>query len=138
MAAHRPPLWGVLIAIGLALLAGQPYVMGRLVFGTDTFFHAHRLWQTVQLIRDGVLFARWTPDIAYGFGVPLFNAHGPLPYYLAAPLVFLTGGQVYLAYLLALIGFLILTSLGAYFWLRDHFGEWGGLVGAALFVFAPD
>ena len=135
---QRVPLWGILIAIGMALLAGQPYVLGRLVLGTDTNFHAHRLWQTVQMIRDGYIFARWAPDIAFGFGVPLFNAHGPLPYYVAAPLAFLTGGQIYLAYLLALIAFLIVTSLGTYFWLRQHFGEWGGLAGAAAFVFASD
>ena len=135
---NRVPVWGILIAIGMALLAGQPYVLGRLVLGTDTTFHAHRLWQTVQMIRDGYIFARWAPDIAYGFGVPLFNAHGPLPYYVAAPLAFLAGGQIYLAYLLALIGFLVLTSVGAYLWLRLHFGEWGGLMGAAAFVFASD
>ncbi len=131
----RPPLWGLLIAIAIGAMAAQPYLLGHLGQGSDTNYHAHRLWQVAQMIRDGYIFSRWTPDLAYGYGMPLFNAHGPLPYYLAVPFVLLTG-QVFLGHLLALIAFSIAVGITAYLWLRDHFGEWGGLVGSAAFVFA--
>ncbi len=45
--------------------------------------------QLAALWRDGVLFSRWLPDVAYGYGLPLFNYYAPLVYYLTVPLALL-------------------------------------------------
>ena len=127
---------GLLIALALGALSVQPYFFGRLVNGSDTYYHIHRLWQVHTLLDQGVLFSRWVPDLAYGFGFPLFNAHGPLPYY-ASDLFVRLSGSLAGGYLTSLIGYALLTAFGAWLWLREVAGERAALVGVAAFIFAP-
>src|SRR4030043_1634161 len=49
----------------------------------DGFFHLYRLLEIDHLLRQFVLFPRWAPDLAYGYGYPLFNFVPHLPYYLS-------------------------------------------------------
>ncbi len=127
---------GFAIAAAIGLLAAQPNLLGQLVNGSDTYYHIHRLWQLHSMVQQGTLFSRWVPDLAFGFGFPLFNVHGPLPYYIADLFVWLSGSLV-LGYIAALVLFSVVTSIGMFLWMRDLVGEWGGLVASAAYSFAP-
>lgn len=127
---------GVLLALAIGLLSAQPYLLGQLVNGSDTYYHIHRLWQLHHMVQHGTLFSRWVPDLAFGFGFPLFNAHGPLPYYVADLFVWLSGSLVW-GYIAALVLFSVVTALGMFVWMRDGVGEWGALVASAAYSFAP-
>ncbi|MGQ9680999.1 MAG: hypothetical protein ACUVX9_00525 [Anaerolineae bacterium] len=90
MASRRvaiPRTWsaysGPLLCVLIALCAAQPIlVTGRLPQGHDALFHLHRVIQLDALLREGIVFSRWAPDLARGFGYPLFNYYAPLSYYL--------------------------------------------------------
>ena len=131
-----PNLRGLLLAIAIGCAAGQPYFLGKLVNGSDTYYHLHRLWQLDVMVRQGVWFPRWSPDLAYGFGYPVFQFYGPLSYQIAE-VFYLLSGHLTTSYWLALALFTVAAAVGAYFWARDILGEWGGLVAAAAYVFTP-
>lgn len=45
--------------------------------------HLYRLMGLDQGVRAGVLYPRWFPDFAFGYGHPILHFYGPLAYYLA-------------------------------------------------------
>lgn len=79
---------------------------------------------------------RWSKDLGYGYGYPLFNYYPPLPYY---------AGQVFrsidLAYIdvvkVMVILNLIASGLLMYLLAQAFWGRWGGLISGILYVYAP-
>jgi hypothetical protein len=71
----------------LVLLVAVAFVdapLGRgLPLGDDTELHLYRLVDLDHLIRQGILYSRWQPDLVYGYGSPLFSFYAPLSAYLA-------------------------------------------------------
>ena len=68
----------------LTLLAAWPVLRAGYPSIGDGLNHYYRLVEFAHLLRQGVWFPRWAPDLAYGFGYPLFNYYPPLTYYLGA------------------------------------------------------
>ncbi|MFZ2487546.1 MAG: hypothetical protein WAZ19_05445 [Anaerolineae bacterium] len=112
------------------------------------FFNAHDADHSVFFliefdkgIRDGILWPRWGPDHAMGYGYPIWLIYAPLAYY---------GGEFF--HLLGLgftaavkatwaVGFLW-GGCGMYFLLRRWFGRTSAgraaaLIGGLLYVYAP-
>jgi hypothetical protein len=79
---------------------------------------------------------RWMPDIALGYGIPLFNFREPLPRYAVFGL-YLAGVPLPVA--LNLISALCVLAAGwlAYLLARDLFGQVGGIVAGAAYMAAP-
>ena len=127
---------GAIVLVGLA--AAQPLLTagGRLPWAADTLIHFYRLVELDHLIRHGCLFPRYAPDLAYGFGFPLFNFYAPLSYYAA--MLFRLAGMDFGPALLATFAALILCAgLGMYAWAAQVWGKRAGLVSAAAYVTAP-
>lgn len=95
-----------------------------------------RLQQLDKCLKDGQIPCRWTPDLGYGYGYPLFIFYSPLAYYIME--------------IFHLIGFSLLTSIKIGFMLSFVFsaltmfllgktlwGNLGGLVSSAFYVYAP-
>ena len=87
LAAHYLP---VVLVLFVGLYAAQPLLDRRIAEGADTLLHLFRLTQVDALLDQGILFSRWSPDLAYGYGYPLFNYYAPLSYY-GAELLHLAG-----------------------------------------------
>ncbi|MCB0167805.1 MAG: glycosyltransferase family 39 protein, partial [Anaerolineae bacterium] len=85
----------------------------------------------------GVIVPRWTPNMAYGYGYPLFVFAPPLPYLLAMALHSL--GITLEAAFKLLLSLIILTyALGMYLLARDLFhSREAGLIAATAYVLAP-
>ncbi len=120
----------------LALPALQPLFTTDFTCGFDNNFHLWRAVQMGELLREGVLFSRWAPHMAYGYGYPLFLFQSPFSAYLAAGLNLLGfswATAVNSIYALSLIG------SGWAMWLlgRELWGDKGGLVAAVAYMFAP-
>jgi len=118
----------------------------------DGLLHLYRLTQLDALWRQGVFFARWFPDVAYGYGLPLFNYYAPLAYYLTAPLHWL-GAPATLALNLSLAAALWCGAVGMFFLARallkaldaltratesrGNFPELAALIAALAYLYAP-
>ena len=50
----------------------------------DGFIHMHRIRALADALRTGVLYPRWFPDYAFGYGYPALNYYPPLFYYPSA------------------------------------------------------
>ena len=85
---------------------------------------------------DGLLYPRWFPDLAYGYGFPFFNYREPFGYYLVE-LVHLLGASLPLALNLVLAGSLIASGLTMNLWVSDIFDRPAGFVAAIVYMAAP-
>ena len=120
----------------LLLPAIQPLLTTDFTCGYDNSFH---LWRSVQIgscLRQGYVYPRWAPDMAHGYGLPLFVFHSPLTAYAAA-LLNLAG----LSWPVALNAVFVIGMLSAGWFIfilaRDLFGPLAGFVAAVAYVYAP-
>jgi len=135
MMVKQSRLLGFLLATLIGAVATLPLLRGMPV-GVDTLFHLYRLVQVDGLIQNGVFFSRWAPDLAQGFGYPLFNYYSPAAYYLAE-LLNLAGLPILPAFLATFALAMVAAAVFCFLWVRDILGEAGALVAAALYVFTP-
>jgi hypothetical protein len=133
---HLPLVTLFLLSLLIGLYAAQPLLSRRIAEGADTLLHYFRLAQVAALWDQGILFSRWSPDLAYGYGYPLFNYYAPLSYYVAEFLHLAS-----LALPAAFVGTFVLIFLGAsaaaFLWARDVVGAPVAIVSAAAFALSP-
>ena len=126
----------LLALVSLGLFAVNPLLEPRLPEAHDVRFHLYRLVQLDSLVRRGVLFSRWAPELAYGYGFPIFNYYAPAVYYAAEP--FHLVGLSYTATLRLTFALALVGMAGAmYAWVRDLFDASAAFVAAAAYVTAP-
>jgi hypothetical protein len=118
------------------LSAIQPLLTRDFTCGYDNGFHLWRAVQIAQCLRQGYLYPRWAPDMAHGYGFPLFIFHSPLTAYVAA-LLNLLGMAWPLAINATFVLGMLLAGLFAFIFARDLFGRAAGLVAAVAYVYAP-
>ncbi len=131
------PAWATCAAaiVGLAAFAYVPLLGGGLIITGDTS-HAFRIYEMHKCLSDGQLPCRWVPDLGNGYGYPLFNYYPPLPDYAGDLLHRLGLSYVRAADLLFAIG-LVGAGLAMFALARRLWGDLGGLVSAAAYVYAP-
>jgi hypothetical protein len=137
--AGRRWYWRLLVPLAilaLSLVATYPLFQGSLPCSDDAAFHVLRLTQLDHLLRQGVLYTRWAPDMAQGYGFPFFNFYAPLSYYFAE-LTSLLAQNLNLGMRLALALGIYLTGLATYLLARDHFSRPAALVAAVAAMYAP-
>lgn len=125
-----------LIVCLLGLPASWPLLKSTLPRSFDGLFHLYRLLELDHLLRQGVLFSRWAPDLYYGYGYPIFNFVPPLPYYLAEVL-HATGLSLVHTILASFLVTLLASGVTMYFFVRDIFGSEAGLLSAIAYMYAP-
>ncbi len=86
LCAHFKSLVWIALIFLFSILALAPLFTARPTRSADGLLHLYRLVQLDMLWQQGVFFSRWLPDLAYGYGLPLFNYYAPLVYYLTTPL----------------------------------------------------
>lgn len=120
----------------LTLLAAWPVLRSGYPTIGDGLNHYYRLVEFAHLLRQGVWFPRWAPDLAYGFGYPLFNYYPPLTYYLGA---LLHGLGLSVAHSLLGVYALAwaLAVTGAYAAARARWGAAAGLLAGAALGLSP-
>jgi len=120
----------------LTIPALQPLLSDSLTCGYDNVFHLWRAMEVETLLRQGVLFSRWAPHMALGYGYPLFNFTAPLSAYPAALLHMLGLSWPWALNLTFALGWL-LAAWTMYLFAQDRFGPLAGLVAALLYTYVP-
>ncbi|MGC8826965.1 MAG: 6-pyruvoyl-tetrahydropterin synthase-related protein [Anaerolineae bacterium] len=75
--------WGLAGVLLLGLPALIPLCQASYFSSHDGLLHLYRLMGLDGAMRAGVLYPRWFPDFAFGYGHPILNFYGPLSYYTA-------------------------------------------------------
>jgi len=102
----------------------------------DGSAHYYRVVALREILEEGVLFARFLPNLALGYGYPFFNYRAALPYYLILSLHLAGLGLPLaqnMAYALCIVG----SAITMYLLARDLFGWPAGLVAALAYAYAP-
>jgi hypothetical protein len=87
-------------------------------------------------VRQGNLFSRWVPDLAFGYGYPLYNYRASVSHYLSLGLHLIglaLPRALNLVHILGISG----SALGMYLLARDLFGVKAGVVAAMAYAYAP-
>ena len=119
-----------------SLIVATPLARGLGACTDDAALHVIRAVELERLIRLGHYFPRWAPDMAHGFGYPLFNYYAPLSAYVVVAFHSL-GVTFPVALHLAFFAAIVASGLATFSLARDLWGAKAGLVAAAGYVSAP-
>ena len=128
-----------LIAAGLLALALPvciPVFTSSLIRGHDAYCYFPRVEEVHENLRHGILLPRWAPDLDSGTGQPLFLMHPPLFYWLAEA-CHLAGFSFVAAVNLACALIVIASAFSMFLLGRLYFGNWGGWLAAASYLYVP-
>jgi hypothetical protein len=120
----------------LTLPALVPLARPGFFLADDGAFHVYRLAALDRAVRAGVLYPRWFPELAFGYGHPVLNFYGPLSYYWGLPFTLL-GADSALALQLVLASGLVASALGMYLFARLHLDRGPALVAAVVYAYLP-
>lgn len=95
-----------------------------------------RSFEMTKALKDGMFPVRWSQDLGYGFGYPIFNFYDPLPYYVSG-LIGLFGFDALFATKLMVILAILLSGFSMYLLSKEFFGKKGGLFSSLLYILAP-
>ncbi|MGB0387416.1 MAG: hypothetical protein ACPGWR_21570 [Ardenticatenaceae bacterium] len=119
-----------LLAIGPALGSGYWWA------GHDARHAVYFLFEFHQAIQDGVLWPRWSPDFAFGYGYPFFNIYPPFSSYVGE-LFHLIGFDLVSAVKISFSLSVLASGLTMFAFARRFLGSNGGLVAAITYVYLP-
>jgi hypothetical protein len=121
----------------LTIPAILPLVQPTLTGSADGLLHLYRVVALDHALSQGAtIFPRWLPDLAYGYGLPLFVFYAPLSYYITLTLTLL-GLDTIAAFNASFMLAGLLAGSGAYLFVKEHFGPKAGLLAGVAYVYAP-
>jgi hypothetical protein len=132
----RPDTNLILVA-ALTIFAIAPLFQPGFFWGAHDARHSvYFLYEFDRSIQEGILYPRWSPDITFGYGYPLFNIYGPLAFYLAEGF-HLLGLDLLWAIKMVFATSFVLSGLAMYLFVRRLMGRWAGLVAGLVYVYVP-
>lgn len=87
-------------------------------------------------LKDGQIPCRWTPDLGYGYGYPLFNFYPPLPY-LVGEIIHLTGFSYVETVKIGTILLISFSALAMYLLGKELKGPFAGFLAGLFYTYAP-
>jgi hypothetical protein len=134
--AKLKSLLPIAVICSLCLIAIAPLLRADVPCTHDGGLHYYRVVAMRQALEDGILFTRYLPDLAFGYGFPFFNYRAPVSYYLTLAF-FLIGFALPTALKLVYVVSIAGSAITAYLFARDLFGPRAGLVAAVAYAYAP-
>lgn len=111
-------------------------LMGRGYFPMHDDTQIARVVVMGNALRNGQFPVRWVSDLGYGYGYPLYNFYGPLPYYFGGSLYALGIDSVIATKWMFGIGS-VLAAVSMYFFLYPIMGLLSSITGSMIFLYAP-
>ncbi|MCB1153547.1 DUF3367 domain-containing protein [bacterium] len=127
--------WPVLALVALTVLATGSTFRPYPVYGHSAGMDAARLFEMHRAVENGDYYARWWPDLYWGYGSPLPTMYAPLGYLVAEAfnVVFLRGTALKLSFALAVL----VAAIGMFLLVRRRTGPEAAFAAATLYVLAP-
>lgn len=123
--------WGIVGVTIVSIWACKPlFAQGFFLMHDDT--QVARVFEMGRALKDGMFPVRWSTDLGYGYGYPLFNFYAPFAYYVGGVLV-LVGINALLATKITIVMAMLLAGISMYFLAGDLFGLTGGIVSAIFY-----
>ena len=126
---------GIVLALLLSFFAIKS-LLGSGYFPVHDNLQVERINEMASALKDGQFPVRWVYNLGYGYGYPLFNFYGPLPYYIGAFFNIVGLSLVVSAKLMFGIGILI-SGVSMYLLGKEIWGKVGGIISAVLYVYLP-
>jgi hypothetical protein len=127
---------GLILVLLLLTFAISPLLRSGLPSMADVPIHLYRTMEMVRCWQDGVYYPRWAPNLAFGYGYPLFDFAPPLPPFIAG-LFHILGADFETAIKLLTVLCFLLYGLGMYLFAREILGAKPALLAAAAYVYTP-
>ncbi|MEM7345329.1 MAG: 6-pyruvoyl-tetrahydropterin synthase-related protein [Chloroflexota bacterium] len=128
---------GLWLSALLTLLIIQTLLQPGLPTLADMSIHLYRILEYGHAWSSGVIVPRWAPNLAFGYGYPLFIFAPPLPYLFGLGL-HTVGFTIETALKLLIILTILLYATGMYLLGRDTLRSVpAGVVAATAYAFAP-
>jgi hypothetical protein len=127
--------------LGLVITLAIGYVIIRPLLGGG-YFPMHDNTQVARVVvmgralREGQFPVRWVSDLGYGYGYPIFNFYGPLPYYAGGVLYALGVSGLTATKIMMGLG-MLLAGVAMYAAMSDIAGVSAGLLAASFYMLAP-
>jgi len=130
--------WLILVTLTIILAASSWAMLEPGIFPTHDYVHGARLAEMERAVAASHIPARWSSNFGYGYGMPLFQFYGPLPYYVGLLFYSLLNlglaESVKILFFLSTLGTLILSyQLGK----RLFASPLAGVIAAAAITLAP-
>lgn len=128
------------IAIFILLLSILPasfYLLGRGYFNMHDDLQVMRVYQMDKCFADGQIPCRWSPDMVYGYGQPMFNFYSALPYYLGALIRLATPLSIMATVKTLFLISIVVSAIGMYQLAKEFWGKLGGILSGVLYIYAP-
>lgn len=126
----------VLFVAIVSLLILIPLLNSGWIDSHEEATYLYRLSEFDSNIRAGILYPRWAPNFAGGYGYPFFNFYAPLVFYIGEVLL-LIGFNLLAAIKGVVVIGTILASVSMYFLSKEFWGRVGGVFSAVVYGFAP-
>lgn len=127
--------YGIIVIFLLSYLAIQPLTYsGFFPMHDDT--QPSRIYEMGKALKDGMLPVRWVYDLGYGYGYPIFNFYAPLAYYIGG-IINIFGIDALLTTKIIMAFAIIFSGVNMYLLAKEFWGEFGGIISGALYLFAP-
>ena len=125
-----------LVVVIASFLAAQPLLQPHLPETADGTLFLYRLGLLDHTWQYEGLWVRYSPQIAYGYGAPLFNYFSPASLFL--PLfTHLLGLSLIGAWLAGMLLYIVLGGIGMYHLGRQWSNDLGGVIAAIAYVYSP-
>lgn len=134
--SRRTATASVLILCAAALLAMMAGLLGGNIITHSSMFNTVWADGFAAELAKGHWYPRYLPDVNDGRGSPVFYFYAPLPFYISAPFVWLTG-HAPLAVVMASTVMLALSGVAAYLFLREIAGARHALALALVYMLLP-
>lgn len=120
-----------------SLVAISPALNDGYWWGAHDARHAvYFLFEFHQSIRDGILYPRWSPDFAFGYGYPFFNIYGPFSSYVGE-FFYLIGLDLVSAVKAAYALSMVASGFTMYAFVKRIWGANAGLVAGIAYIYLP-
>lgn len=108
----------------------------------DGFFDFHdntqvvRVYEMGLMLSEGIFPVRWVPDLGYGYGYPIFNFYGPLPYYIGGGFNSIGFDALMSTKIMFGLG-ILLSSFSMFFLAKRFFGNAAAILSATVYLYFP-